>query len=119
MDVLLYNELNISDIKKQYDAIVASIRKNDFSSSGVKRVSDTSFYLAPLNQTQYLLFKVVADTNKNYALILEIIDGQHKSRFLHGLTNNKIELISTHHFEQVSENSLMYLNRANPHFHIL
>ncbi len=60
MDVLRYNELNISAVKKQYDTVVALLQQNNFAASGVKQFVGTPFYLVPLDSTQGLLFRVVS-----------------------------------------------------------
>ncbi len=60
MDVLRYNELNISAVKKQYDTVVALLQQNNFAASGVKQFAGTPFYLVPLDSTQGLLFRVVS-----------------------------------------------------------
>ena len=36
MDILIYNELNISRVKKQYDKIIDMIRRDDFYSQKLK-----------------------------------------------------------------------------------
>ena len=106
MDVLRYNELDISAVKKQYDTVVALLQQNNFASSGVEQFAGTPFYLVPLNPTQNLLFKVVSHQNKNCVLLLEIITEKAKSRFFHGIPDAKLDPISNHHFEQFSVDAL-------------
>ncbi len=59
MDILIYNELNISHVKKQYDKIIDMIRRDDFYSSEVKKLSGTPYFRAKLDYTNRLLFKIV------------------------------------------------------------
>lgn len=73
MDILIYNELDVSRVKKQYNKIVDMLQHDDFYSAEVKKLSGTPYYRAKLDYTNRLLFKVVTYNQKRYALILEII----------------------------------------------
>ncbi len=123
MDVLIYNELNISSVKKQYDKVVDMLRCDDFHSAEVKKLSGTPYYRAKLDYTNRLLFKVVTHNQKKYALILEIIHNHayEKSRFLNGakIDESKFEIIQKDAFDKQTTNHIFYINQENPYFHIL
>lgn len=124
MDVLCYNELDISDVQKQYEKTVDQIKRNDFYSAEVKKLTGTPYYRAKLDQTNRLLFKVVSYAGKTYALLLEIIANHayEKSRFLNGahVDDGKInDAILNAHFEQEPPDKIPYLNPENSQFHIL
>lgn len=125
MDILLYNELNTSRVQKQYEKIIDMIKKDDFYSAEVKKLTGTPYYRAKLDYTNRLLFQVVTYFGKKYALILEVIH-QHaydKSRFLKGMKIDeaKIELIENTYFEKSDQDvqAMHYINQQNPNFHIL
>ena len=123
MDVLIYNELDISSVKKHYDKVVGMLRCDDFYSAEVKKLSGTPYYRAKLDYTNRLLFKVVTHNQKKYALILEIIHNHayEKSRFLNGakIDETKVEPIQNNAFDHQAADSIFYINQDNPYFHIL
>jgi len=123
MDILIYNELNPSHLKKQYDKIVEMLRHDDFYSAEVKKLTPTPYYRAKLDYANRLLFRIVTYQQKNYILILEIIPNHayEKSRFLNGATidENKLTIITKDNINQQITDPIFYLNDDNPHFHIL
>src|ERR1700733_6331170 len=123
MDILIYNELDISSVKKQYDKVVHMLRCDDFFSAEVKKLSGTPYYRAKLDYSNRLLFKVITHNHKKYALLLEIIHNHayEKSRFLSGskIDESKMEIIQNTTFDQQAFDSLSYINQNNSYFHIL
>lgn len=122
MDILIYNELNVSRVKKQYDKIIDMIRRDDFYSSEVKKLSGTPYFRAKLDHTNRLLFKVVTFNQKKYALMLEVIHNHEyeKSRFLNGakIDEAKLEPIKEYELTQQAD-EVFYINQDNSRFHIL
>jgi UvrD-like helicase C-terminal domain/AAA domain/Ankyrin repeat len=122
MDTVIYNELDASRVKKQYDKIIDMIRRDDFYSSDVKKLSGTPYYRAKLDHSNRLLFKVVEYNQKKYALILEVIHNHEyeKSRFLNGakIDENKLELVKENELAQ-STDFIFYVNHENHYFHLL
>jgi hypothetical protein len=120
MDILVYNELNPSHLKKQYDKTVEMLRHDDFHSAEVKKLTPTPYYQAKLDYTNRLLFRIVTYQQKNYILILEIIPNHayEKSRFLNGATidESKLTIISKDNLNQQTTDPVSYLNYDNPHF---
>ena len=68
MDILVYNELNPSHLKKQYDKTIEMLRHDDFYSAEVKKLTPTPYYRAKLDYTNRLLFRIVTYQQKNYIL---------------------------------------------------
>ena len=86
MEILYYNELDTKGVKKQFEKVGNFLRNGHFKSADVKKMPNTTFYRAKLDQTNRLLFKFANYKDKKYLLFLEIIH-QHqydKSRFLRG-----------------------------------
>jgi hypothetical protein len=123
MDVLRYNELDTSCVKKQYEKVVEMIQRDDFYSAEVKKLVGTPYYRAKLDHTNRLLFKIVSHYQKNYALMLEVIHNHtyDKSRFLNGASvdESKVEIIENNYFDQQTTDPIFYINQGNPYFHIL
>ena len=124
MDIIIYNELDLSRVKKQVEKVIERIRSNDFFSADVKKLTGTPYYRAKLDHTNRLLFKVVTHQEKKVALILEVIH-QHayeKSRFLNGakIDDDKCQNIRNESdFEPEKQDILTHINAQNPHFHLL
>lgn len=123
MDILIYNELNPSDVKSQFDKVIDMLKRDDFYSAEVKKLTGTDYYRAKLDYTNRLLFKIVTFNGKKYALILEVIyqHAYEKSRFLNGavIDENKIEPIDVTDLTQQTENTINYLNPQLHYFHLL
>lgn len=121
MEILKYNELDVSRVKKQYEKVVEMLRNDDFYSAEVKKLTGTFYYRAKLDYTNRLLFKVLTYNQKKYALILEVIHNHEyeKSRFLNGakIDKTKIETVTQDHFNQAE--SIYYINANNNQIHLL
>jgi len=121
MEILKYNELDFSKVRKQYEKVVEMLRNDDFHSAEVKKLTGSSYYRAKLDYTNRLLFKVVTYNQKKYALLLEIIHNHEyeKSRFLNGtkIDESKIEAINHQHLDKAEP--ISYINDNNDFFHIL
>lgn len=124
MEVLFYNELDITHLEKQCEKILASIKRDDFKSAEVKKLAGTPYYRAKLNQADRLLFTVTTHEDKAYALILEVIRNHayEKSRFLNGASideakiEREAEIVS---FDKESVDLLRHLNPRQRTFHVL
>jgi hypothetical protein len=122
MDVLIYNELDVSRVKKTYAKVVECLKRDDFYSAEVKKLVGTEYYRAKLDYSNRLLFKIVEYQHKKYALLLEVIinHAYAKSRFLQGaaVDPNKIVMVEPD-FQQQRVESIAYINPENRYFHIL
>ena len=74
MEVLTYNEIDYGKLKKQFDKTVEYLKNKDFKSADVKKMVNTGFYRAKLDDTNRLLFKYTKIEGKTYLLLLEIND---------------------------------------------
>jgi len=124
MDVLFYNELEVSRVRKQVDKVVDMLKRDDFFSADVKKLVGTPYYRAKLDHTNRLLFKIVRYEERKVALLLEVIH-QHayeKSRFLKGalVDEDKYPVIQSQEaFDQEKAPILTYVNPHNAQFHLL
>ena len=85
-NILLYNELNTASVKKQFDKVLQNLKKGDFRSADVKKMVNTSYYRAKLDEKHRLLFQFGRHEGQTYLLILEVIlnHDYENSRFLRG-----------------------------------
>ena len=51
MEVLYYNELDFSKVKKQFDKTVNYLKAGDFHSADVKKMPNAGYYRAKLDDT--------------------------------------------------------------------
>lgn len=123
MDILIYNELNTISIQSQFDKVVDMLKRDDFYSAEVKKLTGTDYYRAKLDYANRLLFKIIVFNDKKYALIVEIIyqHAYEKSRFLNGavIDENKIESVNADSLVHAVENTINYLNPNQHYFHLL
>lgn len=121
MEILYYNHLDYSLVKKQYDKIVDMLRKDDFYSAEIKKLTNTPYYRAKLDDTNRLLFKIVTYGSKRYALLLEVIHNHayDKSRFLNGAQIQESKIITESDLVQNSIEQIIYVNQQKHTFNIL
>lgn len=124
MDILVYNEIEYGKLKKQFDKTVDYLKANDFKSADVKKMVNTGFYRAKLDDTNRLLFKYTRIEGKTFLLLLEIIFNHDydKSRFLNGSIVDESKLISIKtekDFVEEESTPLAYVNQKQKSFHIL
>ncbi len=124
MEVLIYNELDYSKVKKQFEKTINYLKAGDFKSADVKKMVNTGFYRAKLDDTNRLLFKYTLIDGKKYLLLLEVIlnHAYEKSRFLNGSTVDESKLSSVQLPEQLLAEEITtvnYVNAGKKTFHIL
>jgi hypothetical protein len=120
MQVLLYNQLNPSNIPG-FAKLKKYLEADDFHSAEVKKVDD-NLYRARLNAADRLLFAIYRYQDRSYALILEYIKNHayDRSRFLKHKTaidEDKIPALKT--LDEVAPQPLVYLNPRYPSFNLL
>ncbi len=49
MEILYYNDLDFSKVKKQFEKTLNFLRKGDFKSAEIKKLQPTSYYRARLD----------------------------------------------------------------------
>ncbi len=124
MKVLIYNELNTSGVQKQFKKIFDFLAANDFKSAEVKKMQNTGYYRAKLDDKNRLLFQFVRFNNESYLLLLEVIlnHDYDKSRFLNGaiVDESKFEtVISESQLTQNEATKISYINPKLSKFHVL
>jgi len=124
MDILMYNDLNVTTrVKKQFDKVVEYLKFGDFKSADVKKMVSSNFYRAKLDDTNRLLFQIGQYGDKKYILLLEVILNHEyeKSRFLRGygrIGEDKFSPI-VHSGMEEEIIQLSYVNEKTKKFNIL
>lgn len=124
MQVLEYNDIDYSKIRRQYEKVVACIERDDFHSADVKKFAEYDLYSARLDDSNRLLFKLVKYQGVRYALMLEVVlnHAYDKSKFLRGarIDESKIpQITDTYQIKEETLPSAVYINPANKRFHFL
>ncbi len=124
MRILYYNELDYSRVSKNFKKIEKFLAEGNFRSAEVKRMINTDFYRAKLDDTNRLLFKFAKYEGNTYLLLLEVILNHEyeKSRFLRGakIDDEKFTIIEQPaQIESQTIQELKYVNQKQKHFHIL
>lgn len=124
MDILLYNEIDTSKVKKQFDKILTQLRNGDWAGAEMKKMSNTGYYRAKLDDTHRLLLKLAKYEGKTYLLALEVIlnHNYRDSRFLGGANIDESKLISIKKEDDIATEDFLkmpYVNPRTKHFHLL
>ncbi len=122
MNILEYRDLDLSGLRKSYQKVMEALARGDFRAAEVKKLAESDYYRAKLDDTNRLLFKIARHQGESYLLILDVIR-QHaydKSRFLRGAKIDEAKLIPLAQPPADPElPELAYVNPANRHFHFL
>ncbi|MBI9039427.1 MAG: UvrD-helicase domain-containing protein [Bacteroidales bacterium] len=124
MNILFYNDIDNSRVKKQFEKTVDFLKKNDFNSAEIKKLAIKGYYRAKLDYENRLLFKFAKYNKQTYILLLEVILNHEyeKSRFLRGAKideNKLIPLKSEKHIPDDEIVELNFINNKNKQFHLL
>ncbi len=124
MEILIYNELDYSKAKKQFQKVLSFLKEGDFKSADVKKMVNTGFYRAKLDDTNRLLFKYARIADRKYLLLLEVIYNHdyEKSRFLNGAEVDEKKLITIDKPEALDKDEpekITYINTKSKTFNIL
>ena len=84
--IIFYNELDQTHLNKKYERVLKQLQNGDFTGAEVKKMVNSKFYRARLDNKDRLLFTWVAYKGKKHLLLLELITNHEyqKSRFLRG-----------------------------------
>jgi hypothetical protein len=95
MEILFYSDLDTHKVKKQFEKTVAYLKAGDFKSADVKKMPNTSFYRAKLDDANRLLFNIGSFRGQKYLFLLEVIlnHAYEKSRFLNGASIDENKLL--------------------------
>lgn len=124
MDVLQYNDLEVTKGRAAFDRVVAALQAGDFRAADVKKLKGTPYYRAKLSDADRLLFRFASYGGKTYLLLLEMIlsHAYEKSRFLNGAKIVESKLESVHGPAEIKEQDavpLPYVNPKHNRFHVL
>lgn len=116
MDVLFYEGLEETKVKKQLKKVVASLQTGDFRSADVKKMPNKGYYRAKLDDTNRLLFTIGEYEGKKYLFLLEVIlnHAYDKSRFLNGAEIDENKLIAVKDEKSIDKAELTPLGFVNP-----
>ena len=118
MDILLYDGLHATGaVKKQLDKVLAALHAGDFKTADVKKMPNTGYYRAKLDDKNRLLFKFGAYEGRTYLLALELILNHEydKSRFLGGAVVDEAQLKPLKNVVELEqENGLQPMAYVNP-----
>lgn len=124
MEILYYKDLEYHGLKKQVDKVTAFLEAGDFKSADVKKMADTGYFRAKLDDKNRLLFKIGEYEGRKYIFILEVIANHayDKSRFLGGavVDENKLQALpSERELKTEDLHAVKYVNGKIRHFHVL
>ena len=124
MDILYYADLAYNKVKKQFDKTVTYLKAGDFHSADVKKMPNTGYYRAKLDDTDRLLFKIGEFEGKKYIFLLEVIlnHDYDKSRFLNGAEIDESKLVSVKDEKSLVKEDITqigFINKKQSSFHIL
>lgn len=124
MDVLIYNEIDYSKVKKQFDKVLSQLRSDNWAGAEMKKMANTGYYRAKLDETHRLLLKLAKYDGRTYLLALEVIlhHNYRDSRFLGGATIDENKLITIEKEEDAPAADFFkmpYINPSAKHFHLL
>ncbi|NUQ25053.1 MAG: DEAD/DEAH box helicase [Saprospiraceae bacterium] len=124
MEILYYSDLDSSKVRKNFNKVVEYLKSGNFSGADVKKMSNTGYYRAKLDEENRLLFKFARYGGRTYLLLLEVIlhHNYRDSRFLNGAEIDESKIAPLAQPEQVSEEDVVampYVNPRSTHFHLL
>lgn len=124
MNVLVYNQIDTGKVKPQFERVSRQLAEGNFRAADVRKMQNTGFYRAKLNDADRLLFKIGGYQGQRVILLLEVIlnHAYDHSRFLRGASVDESQFVPLDSPEAVSKDSdepLVYVNRDIPRFHVL
>ena len=125
MQVLIYNDIEVpSTLKKQFDKVIDALQKNDFKTPEIKKMVNTGFYRAKLDDKNRLLFRFGKHNDEKYIFVTEVISNHNyaASRFLRGAVADEKDFTPLSNPDLLREEELIqvpFVNRKSKHFNIL
>jgi Viral (Superfamily 1) RNA helicase len=124
MEILYYNDLQYGKVKKQFDKVVEQLRNNQFAAAEIKKMPNTGYYRAKLDEENRLLFKFAKYKQQTYLLLLEVIlhHNYKDSRFLNGAVIDDSKIVALQKPEQVEDADYVkipYINPRSTQFNLL
>ncbi|MDP3244994.1 MAG: hypothetical protein Q8M83_05075, partial [bacterium] len=124
MNVLSYNNLEPGKLNDKVRKVITLLEEGNFRAADVRKMSNTGFYRAKLDDTNRLLFSIRTFEGKKYLLILEVIlnHAYEKSKFLNGAVIDDTKLVPVINEKDISteENTAIgYINPRKKSFYLL
>lgn len=124
MEILYYTDLDYAKVKKNFSKVVEYLKNGNFAGAEVRKMSNTGYYRAKLDEENRLLFKFARYEGRSYLLLLEVIlhHNYRDSRFLKGAAVDESKIEPVVKPEQVAETDvapLPYVNPRSTQFHLL
>ncbi|MFO7639751.1 MAG: hypothetical protein R6X17_00330, partial [Candidatus Competibacteraceae bacterium] len=73
MNILEYNDLDLSGLRKPYQKVRQFLEQGDFRAADARKLTESDYYRAKLDDANRLLFKIARHQGEPYLLILEVI----------------------------------------------
>jgi len=123
-EILLLNDLEPGKLRKQFDKTLEELAAGNFAAAEVKKMPNTGFYRARLDEENRLLFRFGRYNKRNCLLVLEMIlkHDYSSSRFLRGATVDETRLLPMAPSSKPPDEdvvSMPYINNRYPKFHLL
>jgi hypothetical protein len=124
MNILTYNNLEPGKLNDKIKKVKAFLEEGNFRAADVKKMPNTGFYRAKLDDTNRLLFSIRTFENKKYLLILEVIlnHAYEKSKFLNGAVIDETKLVSIVSEKDIiieEDTSIGFINPLKKSFYLL
>ncbi len=120
--VIFYNELNSHTFGKKYNRVISQLQQGDFASAEVKKLVNSPYYRARLDDKDRLLFTWVEYNGSKHLLLLEVITNHEyqKSRFLRsGVLPDESQWVEGKETLNDHVTKLSYLNPGDINIHAL
>ena len=123
-EIYLLNDLTPGRLRKTFDKTIEELASGNFAAAEVKKMPNTGFYRARLDQENRLLFRFGRHNDKTCLLVLELILNHDYagSRFLRGSAVDESKLERLNNANPLPDGdvvSLPYINTRYPKFHLL
>lgn len=117
MDILYYSDLDYSKVENSFLKVSEQLRNGNFAGADVKKMSNTGYYRAKLDDASRLLFKFARYENRTYLLLLEVIlhHNYAGSRFLKGAAIDETKFVPIAKPEQIDADDIVQLPFINAH----
>jgi hypothetical protein len=123
-EIYLLNDLNPGKLRRTFDKTLEELASGNFAAAEVKKMPNTGYYRAKLDQENRLLFRFGRYNNQTCLLVLELILNHDYagSRFLRGASVDESKLQPMNSEAALPAEDLMnlpYINKKYPKFHLL
>jgi len=123
-EIYLLNDLNPGKLRRAFDKTLEELAAGNFAAAEVKKMPDTGYYRAKLDQENRLLFRIGNYQGQTCLLVLELILNHDygSSRFLRGAAVDEVRLQPLNSGAAIPPEDLVklpYINKKYPKFHLL